>query len=395
MRQLKLHTLSINRFTSYICGWLLWLVALVFVFTDVAGQSMPNTLLAYEVANRSLLHTEPIIIQQPNSNTALAALNVKLPADNAARPLAYSTTDLTNIYVFADNWVSRPVSPLLPVKISSTPIARQYYADNIFDIDDTSNPFSLPRQRKGIAHNAAEKPSVGQKLGAAWAEVMVLDNAARAEGSPMWLTFVIFGLIGMLAMLVSLFPKAVLSAFQAFGSGNSAGQVFREDNRIFSNPSNLLMLGVSSCSMGILVFLAAQLLTPSATFNTFAALSLSILAAASAQLLKFAQIHTAAWLFSYPQPFLFYSFIVSNTNKILGIGLTPLLLFLAFSPSHLQTGILYTTFAALAAVYTFRNFKALSALSDVIRLHKFYFFLYLCTVEIAPWLIILKLLSIL
>jgi hypothetical protein len=370
-------------------------VALVFVFTDVVAQNMPNKLLAYEVANRSLLHTEPIIIQQPNANTALASLNVKLDADNATRPFAYSSTDLTNIYAFEDYWISRQTLPVAAIKVSTTPIARLYYADNIFDIDDTSNPFSLPRQRRSIAENPNEKPTVSQKLGAAWAEVMVLDNAERPEGSPMWLTFVIFGLMGMLAMLVSLFPKSLLSTFQAFGSGNSAGQIFREDNRLLSNPANLLMLGISSCSIGILVFLAAQLLTPTATFNTFAAFSLSILGAAGVQLLKFGQINAAAWLFPYQQPFQFYSFIVSNTNKVLGIGLAPLLLFLAYSPSHLQTGILYTTLATLAGVYAFRNFKALSALSDIIRLHKFYFFLYLCTVEIAPWLITLKLLSIL
>jgi hypothetical protein len=389
-----------NIFSTYIRGWFLWLLALVCVFTELSAQRGGNPILAYEFSTRNLLHTEPILIQQPKA-TALAAMDTKLSASNAARTFANSNTDLNNIYGFQDFWLTRPIlqRPAFSLsKVKFAPIPRHYYSDNIFDIDDTSNPFALPRQQKALlAQQEASnsRPSVRQKISSAWSEIMVLDNPEQSEGSPMWLTFVVFGLLGMLAIKVSLFRKELFDTFHAFGNGTAAGQVFREEQGLLATPSNLLQVFIFSLSMGIFGFLAAQQLGAPATFNTLPALSLTILCAGGLYLAKHAQIAFAAWLLPYRHSLQFYNFIVSNTNKVLGLGLIPLLLFLAYSPAEIKPTVLYISLAALAAVYLYRNFKAISALADVIQLHKFYFFVYLCTVEIAPWLIALKLLSIL
>jgi hypothetical protein len=388
-----------NTFSPYIRGWVLWFLAFVCVFAQVTAQNGSNPILAYEFSTRNLLRTEPILIQQPKAAT-LAAIDTKLTASNAARTFANSNTDLNNIYGFQDFWLTRPIlqRPAFSLsKVKFAPIPRHYYSDNIFDIDDTSNPFALPRQQKAYLADGEgnNRPSVGQKFSAAWSEIMVLDNPQQSEGSPMWLTFVVFGLLGMLAIQVSLFRKELFDTFHAFSNGTAAGQVFREEQGILGSPSNLLMVFIYSLSMGIFGFLAAQQLGAPATFNTLPALSLTILCAGGLYLAKHAQVAFTAWLLPYRHSLQFYNFIVSNTNKVIGLGLIPLLLFLAYSPAELKSTVLTISVSALAAVYLYRNFKAISALADVIQLHKFYFLVYLCTVEVAPWLVALKLLSIL
>ena len=85
-----------------------------------------------------------------------------------------------------------------------------------------------------------------------------------------------------------------------------------------------------------------------------------------------------------------FSFTVLIFNIFLGLLLLPINVFVAFSPEPFHSFFLYAGLAVFAIVYIFRQLRGIFISSRLVFNNKFYFFLYLCAVEIAPALLLLK-----
>lgn len=375
----------------YLLG--LWLL----LFWAVSGGLYGQNWLAYNTQHRSLLHEEPINVSGAQVLTSVAAA----PAASAVAPSMAAAANLAavgDLYAFEDCFVRKRVHERLdfPLRTQrSAPIPRLYYSENLFDIDDVSNPFALRRQRTTASFTAAGKEQValGERISSAWSEIMGLNNPNQEKGSPIWLSFVIFGLLGLVAMQVSLFRKELFETFHAFANGTVAGQVFRAEQGMFANAANALSTSIYSGTMGIFVFLLAQQ-NAAAGFNTLFALLLSVAGVGALYFAKWLQIRFLAWLLPHHGAIDFYGFIVANTNKVIGIALVPFILFMAYSPPAMQPAFLYTALAVLALAYLYRQGRALGAVSDILQAHKIPFAVYVLTAEVAPILIALKLLAV-
>ena len=86
-----------------------------------------------------------------------------------------------------------------------------------------------------------------------------------------------------------------------------------------------------------------------------------------------------------------------NFTKIDGerVQLTDHSIFIAFAPSNLKLILIYLAFILIIGIYSFRVLRSLFLASKYISLHKFHFFMYLCTIEIAPVLILAKIIMLL
>ena len=62
----------------------------------------------------------------------------------------------------------------------------------------------------------------------------------------------------------------------------------------------------------------------------------------------------------------------------------------AYGPDSLKMPILYLIFAVIAGVYLFMFLRSLFSAGRFLSFHKFHFLLYICTVEIAPVLILVR-----
>ena len=387
-----------NTLTIYIRGWFLWLLALVCVYTELPAQSGSQNLLAFEFSNRNLLHTEPITIQHSFDEHTFAPSETK-SASNTTPITTTNNLDFTNSYLLQDCWIMHPVLKIFPSTTDSflSPIAKHYFIDNIFDITDNQNPFSLPRVAKHLYAEDA-KMSLGQEVQLAINQIFNIsefEQNNKTKTVPTWLTASLFVLLGLVALQFSLYRKELLAIVKAFANATAAGQLYREEKSILASASNMLTTLIYSMSMGSFAFLLVQRLGNNAYWNDFSHYLLTILGVGALHYSKNMQLRFLSWLLPYRLAIDFYAFIVSNTNKVIGLGLLPMVLFLAYAPQGIQEFAFYISITSLLSVYAYRNFKALDALSDIILLHKFYFFLYLCTVEIAPLLVALKLLSIL
>jgi hypothetical protein len=109
-------------------------------------------------------------------------------------------------------------------------------------------------------------------------------------------------------------------------------------------------------------------------------------------LFKFFLLKTTGWVFNITRATDTYIFVVFMTNKIIGILLLPLLIILAFS-SHATNEITVTiSYFMIGILLLYRCIASYPPIRNEIKVSIFYFFLYLCAFEIAPLLLIYKVL---
>jgi hypothetical protein len=109
-------------------------------------------------------------------------------------------------------------------------------------------------------------------------------------------------------------------------------------------------------------------------------------------LLKYVLLRLTGWIFNINRAAENYLFVVFMTNKIIGIFLLPFLVLIAFSGSFLIEVGITLSLIMISLFYVYRFIAAYSTLHKEIKISGLYFFLYLCAFEIAPLLLIYKVL---
>lgn len=109
-------------------------------------------------------------------------------------------------------------------------------------------------------------------------------------------------------------------------------------------------------------------------------------------LVKFLVLKFLGWVFNISRATDIYIFIVFLVNKMLGIFLLPFLILITFSGTEARE--IYTTISLtmVFVLFLYRIFASYRPLRNEIKLTPFHFFLYLCAFEIAPLLLIYKVL---
>ncbi|HMH32336.1 MAG TPA: DUF4271 domain-containing protein, partial [Puia sp.] len=100
----------------------------------------------------------------------------------------------------------------------------------------------------------------------------------------------------------------------------------------------------------------------------------------------------SGWIFSIQRATDTYIFIVFLTNKILGIFLLPFLIMLSFSGRVASEVLITISLLMVLLFYAYRFIVSYGPIRKEIKVNGFHFFLYLCAFEIAPLLLIYKVL---
>jgi hypothetical protein len=107
---------------------------------------------------------------------------------------------------------------------------------------------------------------------------------------------------------------------------------------------------------------------------------------------KFISLKLIGWLLNMKKAADSYSFIVFIINKIIGIFLVPFIVLLAFTSEPVYTVSLVLSWCGIGALILYRFILGFSAIRKEVRFNLFHFFLYLTAFEVAPLLMIYKLL---
>jgi hypothetical protein len=109
-------------------------------------------------------------------------------------------------------------------------------------------------------------------------------------------------------------------------------------------------------------------------------------------LVKFVLLKSVGWIFNIQRATDTYLFIVFMTNKIIGIFLLPFNVILSLSGRIISESAVTLSLVMVSFLLIRRFAISYAPLRKEIKLNALYFFLYLCAFEIAPLLLIYKVL---
>lgn len=106
---------------------------------------------------------------------------------------------------------------------------------------------------------------------------------------------------------------------------------------------------------------------------------------------KYLFLEFSGWLFSIKNAAGTYSFIVFLINKIIAVLLVPFLFIIAFANRELAGIAITVSLVVVGGLFLYRFLRAYSPVQSEIKVGRFHFFLFFLAFEVAPLLVIYKL----
>jgi hypothetical protein len=176
---------------------------------------------------------------------------------------------------------------------------------------------------------------------------------------------------------------------------------FRTSLRIDQIQEQLVQAGLPSLlynlffavALGLYCYLLAAYFHASLKLDEWMVPLLAALLLALLYLGKYIFLYFSGWLFNARGATHAYAFIVFLMNKVAGIAVLPFLPLLAFGNETLQAVAVTLSLSILMLLFLYRFMRAYQPVQQLMQLSRFHFFMYLLAVEVAPLLLIYKLLA--
>jgi|GEM_PF-2967750 len=250
------------------------------------------------------------------------------------------------------------------------------------------NPFNinsspLDKMEDDIQEVAAVKPIPQQRE-------THLNKSAGAKLNQFKIIMVILLLIA-LALISTLLRHVIIKVFESFQSDNLLRGYFRSTGRRIGLPNLLLeVFFIVNAAFAIFLIMESYQLVGNSPVTTF----LQILLATGVIVFgKHLILYILQEVFPVQKQASEYNFTINVFFSILGLILLPCNLILAFAPVAMAKLGLYFVVIVTTLVLGYLAFRAFLIGSKFLGSNRFHFFMYLCTVEIAPTLIIIKVLK--
>ena len=203
--------------------------------------------------------------------------------------------------------------------------------------------------------------------------------------------YVLVGLLFYFALIKTLFGKYVNNLIAIFLRITLKQQQLRE--QLLQAPLPSLMLNVLFLlSGGFYASLLLDYYKSSFTENFWLQTAYCILMLALIYLTKFIVLKAAGWIFRITKATDTYIFIVFLVNKMLGIILLPFIVLYVFQPPPVQQVLVTLSLMFIIFLFAYRYIFSFLPLKTEIKMNLLHFFIYLCAFEIAPLLLIYKVL---
>ncbi len=244
-----------------------------------------------------------------------------------------------------------------------------------------NNPFDVVPHRQ---------PGTSSRLSSASSDIFQpLKGISR--GNTVGKTFlfvVLFFVLTFVAFSVAFNRKALARAWNSFLNDNALGIAQREATGLVGNTPYYLLYTGFVLNAGMFMFLISRYFWR----ETFSNLVFFLLCIAASVLLftaKHAALRVIGSLLPVGETIYRYNFLIVVFNCILGMFLLPFNFLIAFSTAA-EGFMVFWALGLIILFYAYRAARAATIGARFASTHMFHFFLYLCTVEIAPILLLLK-----
>ncbi len=219
--------------------------------------------------------------------------------------------------------------------------------------------------------------------------IAVYQAGSLLPKGEVWILAVIAGLILLFAILKNTFSKQLVAIVQSFFSNRALGNLNKEDN-LFTSWPFLLLFVQFGFTIGMFFFLMAQykkIDDVAQGFQFYVTISILIIVL---YVLKIIVLRLLGYVFNVQKPVNEYISILYLSYFNASLLFMPLVVAFALSP--LKYGVFYIAIATilLAIIFVFQFIRAGINILSHYRFSKVYLFLYFCTLEICPILILIK-----
>ncbi len=221
---------------------------------------------------------------------------------------------------------------------------------------------------------------------------VVLDEIPRKQQREDWKFYLAFSLLILLALIRFGYAREFEELFSAFKNWGPSQQMFRELGTGVSFGTVLLNL-FSLLVISLFVFLLLGQFGSLHIDPPWIVMLIAVAAVSFFLLARYLLLKAASLLLPFRKEITLYNFYEIQLNRVLGVLLFPLVLLLIFAPAPSSTYALYSAFAVSAGCILIRYLKGFNIGINYFGRHLFHFLLYICALEIAPVLIIIRLLQ--
>lgn len=259
-------------------------------------------------------------------------------------------------------------------------------ADTLFGTTTvTSNPFDVVPSQPD--EQTAEQVLPPPDAGFSSKPVITIDSRYNRV-----VLITIVACLLLLTILITLFRSQLERAYRAFLNDNLLNQLQREREGGGGLPY-YLFYGLFVISAGFFIFLLTSYYDIPVASSPWYSLLFCIAGITLFWLVKHLLLTFIRVVFPVEKEIRVYNMTIIVFNLILGIILIVGNGLFAYSPESIKLPLFYLLAGITAGVYLFMFLRSLFSAGRLVSFHKFHFLLYICTVEIAPVLILVKLLT--
>lgn len=215
-------------------------------------------------------------------------------------------------------------------------------------------------------------------------------NLIKLRKSPEhWIIYVFLFITLLFVIIRNAYAKALSVVFQAYWNDRAISQFTRDDNFIkLRNTVLYFILFASVYGVLIQVILnKMDLHLKTKPFEEYVFITLFVMAF---YLAKFVLMKLSGYVFSIQKLMSGYLSVISISNFIYAIFLIPMLILHYYLPDNYAYWLFYVIMITFCFNTVYKYLRTANFIINNFQFPKFYLFLYLCTLEIMPLLIIYK-----
>ncbi|SHM56732.1 DUF4271 domain-containing protein [Chitinophaga sp. CF418] len=216
-------------------------------------------------------------------------------------------------------------------------------------------------------------------------------NKLRTYEDLDWLVYVMTGVVLLLGIIRLSYLKYFSDLFRAFLNPTLSQRQLKD--QLSQSPfPNFLLNSFFVISLALYLYLLMyrqQYITSNTAWMAIPGLIVLVTVVYG---VKYLMLRFCGWLFGSSELADAYIFILYLINKVLGILLVPFLVILAFCTPELAKAFMYISIFFIVLLVAYRYIRSYSVVKQYLSFSRLHFFLYLCAFEVAPVLIITKVL---
>ncbi len=245
------------------------------------------------------------------------------------------------------------------------------------------NPFDmLPHRAPGAAKG------LGENTTKPFQPFTILPRGDGLSSRFLFWTLVV--MFSFLTFSIAFKRGVVTKAWRGFLNDNALTLAQREASGLVGSTPYYLLYVSFLLNAGMFIFLVIQYFGRG-SFNNVPFLAVCLIGAAGIFLFKHFMLQMTGWLFPVQNEVRRYNFLIIIFNCVLGLFLVPFNLMLAFASGDYKGLLVFWTLGLVAIFYVYRALRSSSIGLKILGNDQFHFLLYLCTVEVAPVLLLIKL----